>query len=350
MNNLPLMIDSGAHGKFHVQGICLDDKHEYIYLSFTTALLKMDLQGNLIGSVHGLTGHLGCIGFNSDDGRVYGSLEYKNDAIGRGILKGLGKEEGTNQNRFYIAIFDVDKIDRPDMDAAGIMTTVNLNDVVADYEATVEHQGKTVEHRYGCSGIDGMTFAPIPGAGKDAPRDLFVAYGVYSDLDRTDNDYQVIHRYNIANWDKLAKPLTAENPHTSGPEKPDSKYFVLTGNTEWGVQNMEYDPATGNILLAVYPGHKPQYKNPPMFVIDGSVAPRCEKLQGVEPDTQAEVLTLWGNGTDGYSFPHGSTGIYAFGDGRFYFSEHYRTDEGLQGSKVYLYRYTGQSPDLFEKV
>ena len=350
MCQLPLVMDSGTQGKFHVQGICLDDQHQYIYLSFTTSLVKMDLQGNLIGSVHGLTGHLGCIGFNSDNGRVYGSLEYKNDAIGRGILKGLGQEEATNSNRFYIAIFDVDKIDRPDMDAAGIMTTVNLNDVVADYEATVLHQNKEIEHRYGCSGIDGMTFAPIPGSGKNSPRDLFVAYGVYGDTNRTDNDYQVIHRYDISGWDQLAKPLSAEAPHTSGPAKPNSKYFVFTGNTEWGVQNMEYDPATGNILLAVYPGHKPAYTNPPMFVIDGSIAPRHEILKGVEPDTEAEVLTLWGTGTEGYSFPYGSTGIYAFGDGRFYFSENYRTQEGLEGSVIRMYRYTGQAPELFEKM
>jgi hypothetical protein len=147
----------------------------------------------------------------------------------------------------------------------------------------------------------------------------------------------------------LAKPLTAANPHTSGPEKPDSKYFVFTGNTEWGVQNMEYDPATGNILLAVYPGHKAAYTNPPMFVIDGSVAPRWETLQGVEPETKAEVLTLWGTDRDGYDFPLGSTGMYSLGDGRFYFSENYRTTEGLEGSTVHLYRYTGQAPHLFEK-
>ena len=85
--SLPPTIFSGVRGPFHVQGIAVDLKQGYIYFSFTTELLKMDLQGNLIGSVKGLTGHLGCLTMNPEDGRVYGSIEYKNDAIGREILK-----------------------------------------------------------------------------------------------------------------------------------------------------------------------------------------------------------------------------------------------------------------------
>ena len=49
-----------------------------------------------------LAGHLGCIAFNEADGCVYGSLEYKNDAIGAGILRSVGKD-GANTDGFYIA-------------------------------------------------------------------------------------------------------------------------------------------------------------------------------------------------------------------------------------------------------
>lgn len=78
-----------------MQGIAVDLERGYIYFSFTTKLLKMDLAGNLIGSVDGLTGHLGCLTMNPADGRVYGSLEYKDDAIGKGIRKTLdGESEG----------------------------------------------------------------------------------------------------------------------------------------------------------------------------------------------------------------------------------------------------------------
>ena len=45
-------------------------------------LVKMDMKGNVVGTVTGLLGHLGCLEYNEQDGRLYGSLEYKNDAIG----------------------------------------------------------------------------------------------------------------------------------------------------------------------------------------------------------------------------------------------------------------------------
>ena len=71
----------------HVQGIAVDKNREYMYFSFTTCLLKTDMNGNLIGSVTGLAGHLGCIAYNYENGKVYGSLEFKHDAIGKGVLK-----------------------------------------------------------------------------------------------------------------------------------------------------------------------------------------------------------------------------------------------------------------------
>lgn len=112
--NYPIF--TGTHGNCHIQGIAVDQKKGYIYYSFTTMLIKSTLKGEIVGSVNGLTGHLGCIDFNEEDGRVYGSLEYKNDVIGRGILRALGKEQEI-VDAFYIVMFDVDKIDRMDMDA-----------------------------------------------------------------------------------------------------------------------------------------------------------------------------------------------------------------------------------------
>ena len=134
--NYPQEIFSGLWPYGHCQGIAVDTKRQFIYYSFTTALIKTDLAGNLIGTVTGLLGHLGCIDFCDQDGRLYGSLEYKNDAIGRGILQRAG-HAGDIQNAFYIAIFDVDKIDRKDMDACsdGVMKTVYLKEVFDDFSA-----------------------------------------------------------------------------------------------------------------------------------------------------------------------------------------------------------------------
>ncbi len=45
----------------HIQGIAIDKNRQYMYLSFTTSLIKTDLEGNIIGSVRGIMGHLGCL-------------------------------------------------------------------------------------------------------------------------------------------------------------------------------------------------------------------------------------------------------------------------------------------------
>lgn len=338
VKSLPRDIFSGNWRYGHCQGIALDSKHEYIYYSFTTALVKTDLQGHLIGSVVGLMGHLGCIDFCDGDGRVYGSLEYKNDVIGRGILEHLGSDAKL-QDAFYIAIFDVDKIDRPDMDACadGVMKTVYLREVVEDFSAQVEWEGRMLAHRHGCSGIDGTTFGPMPGS-DDGRQYLFVAYGVYGDTQRGDNDDQVILCYDTADWARYERPLSQSDMHTSGPDKPLKKFFVHTGNTTYGVQNLEYDAFTGNYLMAVYPGKKPEFPNHPMYILDGHRAPsaqnRLELLQaGAKHDS----------GVYGWDFPWGSTGLYAFGDGYYYVSHEGRDGE-MYNTHVKLYRWDGKAP------
>ena len=71
---LPRLIDSGTFPTGHIQGITVDTEHRYIYYSYTTMLVKADMQGRIVGTVTGLMGHLGSLAFNAEDGRVYGSL------------------------------------------------------------------------------------------------------------------------------------------------------------------------------------------------------------------------------------------------------------------------------------
>lgn len=331
----PIFTGSWGKGTCHIQGIAIDPEKGFIYCSFTTKLIKYTLDGQVVGSVDGLMGHLGCIAFNKEDGRVYGSLEYKNDAIGRNILGSLGSNAQL-EDAFYMAIFDVDKITRMDMDAErdGIMTSVYLSEVVQDYNGTgVNRQGETVPHRYGCSGIDGTTFAPMFGAPKGSKQYLYVCYGIYSDLTRDDNDNQVMLCYDISDWAKYERPLSQHAMHKSGPEKPDHKFFIFTGNTNWGVQNMEYDPYKEIILLTVYYGRKEKYPNHHLYAVDASIAPKTQKLQGLEEE--GEVLTLTGpahkSGIPGWGFAHGATGLYAWGDGHYTISSNFVSQSGQCG-------------------
>jgi len=327
----------------HIQGIATDKERKYMYYSFTTCLIKTDMQGNVVGSVKGLAGHLGCIAYNYENGRVYGSLEYKHDSVGTKILKKQTSVADV-EDGFYVAIFDVDKIDRLDMDAErdGIMTAVYLPEVLKDYYAD--------GHKYGCSGIDGLTFAPIAGD-VNGKKYLYVAYGIYGDVTRDDNDYQVILRYNIDNWKNYEGSLNQNDMHRNGPETPDSKYFLYTGNTRYGIQNLEYDEVTNCIFAAVYRGQKETFPNFHMYVIDMKKPVTNEKLKN--SDECGEVLHLAEigqrdekTGIYGIDFPYGNTGIISLGDGYFYFSENYTQDlaDGKAfGSNVRLYKFDGST-------
>ena len=337
---LPAEIHTGPFKAGHIQGIAMDHAKGHIYCSYTTMLVKTDFEGNILGTVTGLLGHLGDLDFNPENRCIYGSLEYKNDAIGKGILQ-MENSNRTLQNAFYIAIFDVDKIDHMGMDAEkdGIMKTVYLPTVLDDYLACVQVDGKEHEHRLGCSGIDGVTFGPKMGktGGKAY---LTVAYGVYADEARTDNDHQVLLQYDVEKWERWARPLSQGNMHTEGPSEPDGQYFVYTGNTTYGVQNLEYDAHTRKWWMAVYKGKKPAHANYALFAVDADVKPRKQALQGVPYIRKAKVITA----VQGWHQNVGSTGFCSLDNGCFLISHSYKNSEG-QGSVLKLYRYEeGEKP------
>lgn len=359
------MIDTGLWGKCHIQGIAVDEVKGYIYYSFTTKLVKARLSdGQIIGSVDGLLGHLGCIDFDPESGYVFGSLEYKHDIIGEGVLHALGARL-VYENAFYLAVFDVDKIERLDMDAEkdGIMRTAYLSEVVEDYVGSgTDREGKTVPHRYGCSGIDGTAVGPYGS--------LFVAYGIYDDPKRDDNDHQIILEYDLQSVIRSARPLSQSSLHHSGPEMV-RKYFVYTGNTEWGIQNLEFDPVRKILWAAVYPGHKQAFPNYSLFAIDAAARPFYGPLKGLSESGWQLPLANLGEkdpktGTRGFFFPHGTTGLYITGvniplprwwsprnafatrpsdtsDVKILISEHY-SQNGEHGSRIYPYQYDEKTP------
>ncbi len=360
--NIPRRIHSGYWPEGHVQGIAVDRAGGYIYFSFTTILLKTDLAGNPVGSVCNIVGHLGCITFDPDRRRVYGSLELKHDAIGRGIVNRTGKELA-EEDAFYLVSFDCDAMDRMDMDAEitdadgkSVMTALYLPDVVKDYAETDEVSGAL--HRYGCSGIDGTAYGPAFGAEPDSEKKIMICYGVYGDVSRRDNDHQVILQYAPAMIEAFGKPLTQAAPHHSGCPC-EARYFFHTGNTTYGVQNLEYDPHTRAYLTAVYTGHKEGFPNYPLFFMDASKPPKEGELSGrngergllVSPAAPAAFVDV---SAGGCWFPLGQTGVYAFGDGTYAFSHHQSRIEPdgrrTQASEVVLYRLNREDERVFTEV
>lgn len=338
-SDLPLELVSGPWPYGHCQGIAVDKANGWVYYSFTTALVKTDFEGNMLGSVIGLYGHLGCIEFNEADGKVYGSLEYKFDEIGQGVMETTGQEIQTEA--FYIAIFDGAAIDRVDMDASadGVMKTVYMAEVYEDYSAIVENEGVEVQHRYGCGGIDGVSFGPIPGSSDDAQY-LFMSYGIYEDNTRTDNDHMILLCYDISDWDQYAQPLDQGSMHTSGPGEPLHKYFVLTGNTKYGVQNLEYDAYNDAYIMAVYRGSKEGFPNNPLYIVDASIPAYID-------EEGREMLTLVQDGEPHYSgvyswnFNQGAYGIHAFGDGTYYIAQRETSDSG-ESARIWLFKWDGK--------
>ncbi|TCD08276.1 hypothetical protein EZ449_12780 [Pedobacter frigidisoli] len=353
---LPDSIYSGEQGKMHVQGVVLDSTNRHFYFSFTDKLVKTDLQGKLIGSVTGFIGHLGDVALGPD-GKIYGSLEYKNDAIGKGIKKKL-KVETEGDDGFYVAIFDGSKILKVDMNAEkeDLLQTVYIKEAVDDYQAKVGI-GQQQQHRFGCSGIDGITFAPSIGDSSDGKKFLYLAYGIYGDLNREDNDHQVILKYDVSNWKKYAQPLSQSEMHHNGPQKPIEKYFVKTGNTRYGIQNLAYDPFSGNLFAAVYKGSKPNFINYDLFVIDGKKKPNSAFINAGGQNLKVQMLSLVNDNTaapqseiTGWSFPWGATGMLPLGDGQFYISHNKKGKNGLEQTTIHKYKWTGNKENPFVMI
>ena len=233
------------------------------------------------------------------------------------------------------------------------MKNVYLEEVLRDYSGTgLDRWGNTVPHRYGCSGIDGITFGPMFGEPHDSKQYLFVSYGVYSDVNRDDNDHQVILCYDTENWDTYAAPLSQSNMHRSGPSEPTDKLFVYTGNTRYGVQNLEYDPYKQVYFMAVYTGEKKQFPNYHLYAADARQAPEVQQLRGLNESGKVVPLFQGGqrhepSGIRGWNFSRGSTGIYAWGDGTYTISEDHIAKSGCC-SFLYKYRWNGKSPFVLD--
>ena len=360
----------------HVQGIAYDSAENCMYMSFTSRFVKTDMQGNILASIDRIQGHLGAMTFNPETRKVYASLECKDDEIGAGIAKTLNVNTVSRaDSRFFIAIIDVDRLEGIGMDPEGneVLRTVCIKKAVEDY--AFRSKSGDFEHRYGCSGIDGVTIGPAIGkpeaarygrrsAGKPAADEkyLYVGYGIYGDTDRTDNDYQVIHRYSLKELEKYARPVIFGETHHDGPEKPEKEYFLRTGNKNYGIQNFAYDEYTDCFFLAVYKGSKADFPNYSLFAFKALQQPFKAALTGGRDKKKVLQLSLVKpeepyfinpsvdetTGITGWRFRWGSTGLCPLGRGLWYISENGKDREtGKEYCRARLYRWSTKPGEAF---
>jgi hypothetical protein len=153
------------------------------------------------------------------------------------------------------------------------------------------------------------------------------------------------------------RPLTQAAPHHSGCPC-EARYFFYTGNTTYGVQNLEYDPFTRTYLVAVYTGRKEGFVNYPLFFADAAKSPYEGELIGRGGERglllTAARPTPFVDETGGCRFGLGQTGVYAFGEGHYAYSAQLnRIEENgvrTQGSEVVLYRLDHESESVFEEA
>lgn len=375
-SSLPSVVFVGGQAQ-HVQGIAYDADKDCMYMSFTSRFVKVDMQGNILASIDRIQGHLGAMTFNPQDRKVYASLECKDDEIGQGIAKVLDvKTISRADSKFYIAIIDVDKLDSigVDPECNPVLRTVCIRKAVEDYAFDGEDKTGKYEHRYGCSGIDGVAIAPeiaplkaatYSGRGADVQRKLYlyVGYGIYGDTNRTDNDYQVVQRYDLETLNKYAQPVVFGQTHSSGPARPSQEYFIFTGNTNYGIQNMAYDEYTDCMYMAVYKGKKECYPNYRLFAFSINQKPFKARLRGgrdarkhlqlrlAEPMEPGFVSPMKdeATGITGWNFKWGSTGLCPIGGGWWYISENARDKKtGEESCTARLYKWTGKNDGPFQ--
>ena len=164
-------------------------------------------------------------------------------------IQGIAVDSDLNfSDAFYVVKFDVAKNDRFDIPAenSDIMSAVYLKEVIDDYNGTgIDKEGNAVPHKYGCSGIDGLTFAPLPGKSENDGLYLYVAYGIYSDLNRDDNDHQILLCYDFSDWCAYAQPLNQKICTSAVPPHrlTSSLYAQATPATVYKILNMTVLPS-----------------------------------------------------------------------------------------------------------
>jgi hypothetical protein len=142
--------------------------------------------------------------------------------------------------------------------------------------------------------------------------------------------------------------LNEADLHHSGPSTLQGKYFVRTGNTSYGVQNLSYDDSLQRWFMGVYPGKKKSFPNYLLFAIDARMQPQTTDLGGHLLQLADDGLKDASTGVRGWN-QKADVGFQPVGHGLFYISVNSGA-KGAQTSDLTLMRWTKDVNEPFVPV
>ena len=173
----------------HMQGFSSGNGH--MFWSFTNSLIKTTLDSVVRCQVQLRGGHLGDIDYHN--GKIYGSF----------MLDALPGHAWADWSGYKLMVFD--EYDLRTLDV------INLD--ICDYYKSITC---TPEDTRGFQGIDGVTIAPDPVTGEEK---IFIACALFT-------------------GEKYSNQIILQFDMTG---KYETEYHIPTGNTVYGIQNLDYD-------------------------------------------------------------------------------------------------------------
>ncbi len=189
------------HQNYHLQGFTTDGAH--LYWSFTDSLVKTNLQNTVVAQVPVQCGHMGDIDYY--DGKLYASL----------MGNAIAGDPWDKWSSFFIYVYDADTL--------ALERMIRLDPCYRMQAAPAEH--------HGFIGIDGVAVR----RSKDGTPQLWVAAVLMKDAAY---DKQMLLHFSMDG------------------ELLEIKYFT-TGNTTFGIQNLDYEEDTGLFWFSMYSKNQP---------------------------------------------------------------------------------------------
>ncbi len=202
------------HQNYHMQGFTTDG--EYMYWSFTDSLVKTNKNNTVISQVHIHSGHLGDIDYYN--GSIYATL------IGDSLA---GNPWGV-WTSFFVYVFDAETL--------ALQKTIRLDPCYKMYDSPSVNGG--------FNGVDGIVVLD----GEDGKPTMWLACALFSD---EKYDKQMLLNFSL------------------GGKLQGIKYFN-TGNTTFGIQNLDYEADTGYFWISTYSAEKPYQAKETLYCLDAA--------------------------------------------------------------------------------